>query len=85
MFLSNYLENPSDNPDASRIEVTSLKHMYIEFSWLFTCIISLEYIFFLPRNVTYALHYALLEKSIIDRGYLISNQFYFQLNNLKKT
>jgi hypothetical protein len=27
-FLSNYLEEPTSNPSASRIEVTSLKYPY---------------------------------------------------------
>jgi hypothetical protein len=40
---------------------------------------------FVPRNVIYALHYALHEKSIIDWGYLISSEVSFQLSNLKKT
>jgi len=37
------------------------------------------------QNVIYAMHYALHKKSIIDWGYLISNEISFQLNNLKKT
>jgi hypothetical protein len=45
----------------------------------------LESTMFVPRNVIYALHYALHEKSIIDWGYLISSEVSFQLNKLKMT
>jgi hypothetical protein len=31
------------------------------------------------------MHYALHEKAIMDWGYFISSEIYFQLNNLKKT
>jgi hypothetical protein len=84
-FLRNYLEDPTSNPKTSRIEVTSLKNLYREFAWLFTHIVGMESTMFISRNVIYSLHYALHEKSIIDWGYLISNEISFQLNNLKKT
>jgi hypothetical protein len=84
MFLSNYLDNPNSNPKISRIEVTSLKYPYREFVWLFSYIIGLESTAFVPRNIIYDLHYALHEKSIIDRGYLISSEVSLQLGNLKK-
>ena len=51
---------------------------------MFTHIINLQSTVFILRNVVYSLHYALHEKAIIDWGYLISNEFFFQLNNLKK-
>jgi hypothetical protein len=37
------------------------------------------------RNVIYAMHYSLHEKSIIDWGYLILGEMSFQLNNLENT
>jgi hypothetical protein len=79
------LEDPTNNPGTSKIEVTSLKNLYREFAWLFTPIVGMESIVFISRNVIHALHYDLHEKSIIDWGCLISNEIYFHLNNLKKT
>jgi hypothetical protein len=45
----------------------------------------LESTAFVPRNIIYALHFSLHEKSIIDWGYLISSEVCFQRGNLKKT
>jgi hypothetical protein len=84
-FTRNYLEYPTCNPGAFIIEVNSLKFPYREFAWLFARILGLESTMLLSRNVIYAMHYSLHEKSIIDWGYHISNEISFQLNNLKKT
>jgi hypothetical protein len=73
------LEDPTNNPRTFRIEVTSLKNQYREFAWLFTRIVGMESTMFISRNVMYALHYDLHEKSIIDWGYLISNEISFQI------
>jgi hypothetical protein len=83
-FLTNYLEDSTNNLINPMIEITSLKYPYKEFAWLFTYIISLESTVFISKNVIYALHYVLHEKTIIDWGYVISNEISFQLNNLKK-
>jgi hypothetical protein len=85
ILLRNYLEDPTCNLGTSRIEVNLLKYPYKEFAWLFSRILGLETTMFVTINVIYAMHYALHEKSIIDWGYLISNEISFQLNNLKKT
>jgi hypothetical protein len=76
-LLRNYLEDLTCNPGTSRIEVNLIRYPFREFSWLFTCILSLETTMSVTRNVIYAIHYALHEKTIINWGYLISNEISF--------
>jgi hypothetical protein len=84
-LLDKYLADPSNNTSASKIEVSSLKYPYKEFSWLFAHIIGMESMTFVPRNIIYVLHFTLHENAIIDWGHIISSEISFQLSNLKKT
>jgi hypothetical protein len=65
-YLSNYLVDPSNNPSVSKIEVSTLKYPYREFSWLFSSIIGLESTSCVPRNIIHVLHFYLHENAIID-------------------
>jgi len=76
-FLRKYLEDPTSNLDASRIEVTTLKYPFKKFAWLFIHVIGLESTLFISINIIYSMHYSFHEKSIIDWGYLISNEISF--------
>jgi hypothetical protein len=69
----------------AKIEVSSLKYPYKEFSWLFSRIIGLESMTSVPKNIIYILHFVVHEDALIDWGHLISNEISFQLGGLKRT
>jgi hypothetical protein len=84
-LLEKYLDDPRTNTNVVKIEVSSLKYPYKEFTWLFACIIRLESTASMPKNVVYILHFVVHEDALIDWGHLISNEISFQLGGLKRT
>jgi hypothetical protein len=65
-LLKKYLVDPKSNTNATKIEVSSLKYPYKEFSWLFSHIIGLESMAFVQKNIVYVLHFIVHEDALID-------------------
>jgi hypothetical protein len=84
-LLEKYLVDPRTNTNASKIEVSSLKYPYKEFSWLFSRMIGLESMDLCAKKYHLYPPFLVHEYSLIDWGHIISNEISFQLGGLKKT
>jgi hypothetical protein len=84
-LLEKYLIDPRVNTNAAKIDVSSLKYSYKEFSWLFSRIIGLESMTSVLKNISYILHFDVHEYALIGWGRLIFDEISFQLGGLKRT